>query len=67
MDMTTTILWLYSFGLGMFVGILGIAAGSMGISYAKIQDPKLFASALKSVMIMVRLSFILNPKIFRPG
>ena len=53
--MTTTILWLYSFGQGMVVGIFGIATGSMGITYASIQDNALFASALKKVMIMVIL------------
>merc|ERR1712004_316119 len=58
-DMTTTILWIYPFGTGMFVGIMGIATGSMGISYANIQDNARFASALKSVMIMawVTISF----------
>ena len=60
MDMTTTIVWLYSFGLGMFVGIMGIATGSMGISYASIQDNARFASALKSVMIMVILLYFRN-------
>ena len=51
--MTTTIIWRYSFGTGMLVGIFGIATGSMGISYSKIHDNALFASALKNVMIMV--------------
>jgi len=51
--MTTTILWLYPFGQGMVVGIFGIATGSMGVSYSKILDQVLFASALKKVMIMV--------------
>jgi hypothetical protein len=53
MDLTTTLLWLYPFGTGMFVGILGIATGSMGISYSKIKDPFLFKTALKKVMTMV--------------
>jgi len=52
-DLTTTILWVYSFGQGMVVGIFGIATGSMGISYSKIKDPVLFKNALKKVMIMV--------------
>merc|ERR1719223_1810524 len=43
----------------MLVGIFGIATGSMGISYSKIHDNALFASALKNVMIMawVTISF----------
>jgi len=58
-DLTTTILWVYSFGQGMVVGIFGIATGSMGISYSKIKDPVLFKNALKKVMIMawVTISF----------
>merc|ERR1719215_91548 len=57
--MTTTIIWRYPFGTGMLVGIFGIATGSMGISYSKIHDNALFASALKKVMIMawVTISF----------
>jgi len=51
--MTTTILWIYSFGTGMVVGIFGIATGSMGVSYAKIEDEALFKIALRSVMTMV--------------
>ena len=53
MDLTTTLLWLYPFGTGMFVGIFGIATGSMGISYSKITDTSVFKTALKKVMIMV--------------
>merc|ERR1712127_246555 len=59
MDLTTTLFWLYPFGTGMFVGILGIATGSMGISYSKITDTSVFKTALKKVMIMawVTISF----------
>ena len=53
MDLTTTVIWLYSFGQGMFVGILGIATASMGISYSKIKDEAVFKFALKKVMVMV--------------
>ena len=60
MDMTTVIIWGYSYGTGMFVGIMGIATGSMGICYANIQDNARFASALKSVMIMVILHYFKN-------
>merc|ERR1712004_348227 len=59
MDLTTTVIWLYSFGQGMFVGILGIATASMGISYSKIKDEAVFKFALKKVMVMawVTISF----------
>ena len=53
MDLTTTIIWLYSFGQGMVVGIFGIATGSMGISFSKIKDEANFKLALKKVMTMV--------------
>ena len=45
MDLTTTIIWIYSFGLGMVVGIFGIATGSMVIAYAKIQTGLHFSAS----------------------
>ena len=58
MDLTTTIIWTYSFGLGMFIAILGIATGSMGVAYSSIQDTALFKAAYRKVMIMVSFYFI---------
>ena len=57
MDLTTSVIWMYSFGTGMFVGILGIATGSMGISYSGIKDTGLFKAAYRKVMIMVKFYF----------
>ncbi|CBY30577.1 unnamed protein product [Oikopleura dioica] len=58
-DLLVLFFWIFSFGLGMVVGIFGIATASMGISYSKIKENSVFEVAYKKVMIMawVTISF----------
>ena len=60
MDLSTTIIWTYSYGTGMIVAIFGIATGSMAVSYAKIKDTALFAEAYKTVMTLVIFESLIN-------
>ncbi|CBY09565.1 unnamed protein product [Oikopleura dioica] len=58
-DLLVLLFWIFSFGLGMVVGIFGIATASMGISYSKIKKKSVFEVAYKKVMKMawVTISF----------
>jgi len=53
-DLLVLLFWIFSFGLGMVVGIFGIATASMGISYSKIKKKSVFEVAYKKVMKMVK-------------
>ena len=62
MDALVTWYWGYTFGLGCFIGLLGVATGSMGISYSKVTEIENFKILLKRVTIMVQwyCSYILT-------